>query len=663
MAIKPLQSALLKTARGWISRRLAPPCYKPCPQEKRFVRLSAACAIIFIVAVGVRLLHWQDNRIQYAQSRALESGLVTLYKSEAARIATKGGILFPSEPVERGDARMLIHPPGYSIFLAMLDGDEVTDASDTKLRLVQVILDAGSAVLILLIASKLFPFSAALISGLLVALSPHLANYSLWLTPDSIAVLPILFAVYLITLASERPRLILIISAGALVGLSCWLRANGLLLAPALALAVLLLFERGKRLRYSLSLVAAAAVVIAPITIRNLVVFRHFIPLSIGAGITMIEGIADYDSDGRFGMPQFDQQVKAKDAEWHNRPDYESNIWVPDGIERDRARLARGLGVIRSNPVWFAGVMLKRAAFMLRYNDGGSPSWPLNTALAPVVLREPTFGHEIWAAGQAEPVWSGDPGELLANGAILSSQTEISITDDGQSLAVTGDGSAFGDQFASAPIAVKQDTDYILALGARLRQGDMGIKVTGEDRRTALASTILGIVDRKARKKEKRAIKRGESRPTDEASPTLIQMAFATGQRSEVRLVLSNNGLSDERPVAEADQVRLYELGPTPRLWTGPLRASIRAVQKNLFTTWRMLALVGAGLVLLAIGGRRRALAILLAVPFYYLIFQSALHTEYRYILAIHYFLFIPAAVAIYSAAHAVRDLARRLRA
>jgi hypothetical protein len=53
---------------------------------------------------------------------------------------------------------------------------------------------------------------------------------------------------------------------------------------------------------------------------------------------------------------------------------------------------------------------------------------------------------------------------------------------------------------------------------------------------------------------------------------------------------------------------------------------------------------------LLALAGRTRALLMLLAVPAYYLLVQSAFHTEYRYILAIHYFLFVMAAVVFYCA-------------
>jgi len=61
-----------------------------------------------------------------------------------------------------------------------------------------------------------------------------------------------------------------------------------------------------------------------------------------------------------------------------------------------------------------------------------------------------------------------------------------------------------------------------------------------------------------------------------------------------------------------------------------------------------MLPLEVIGIALLALAGRRRALAILLVVPIYYLSVQSAFHTEYRYILAIHYFLFVTAATALF---------------
>jgi hypothetical protein len=54
------------------------------------------------------------------------------------------------------------------------------------------------------------------------------------------------------------------------------------------------------------------------------------------------------------------------EAEEAGRPEYAASLFTPDGIERDRQRTRRALAVIRENPVWFAGVMLRRAGSMLR---------------------------------------------------------------------------------------------------------------------------------------------------------------------------------------------------------------------------------------------------------------------------------------------------------
>jgi hypothetical protein len=88
--------------------------------------------------------------------------------------------------------------------------------------------------------------------------------------------------------------------------------------------------------------------------------------VSLGAGQTLIEGIADYNTDGTLGLPQTDMELIRGEAETFQRPDYAGSLFTPDGPERDRARLARGFAVIRAHPVWFFSVMIRRAASMLR---------------------------------------------------------------------------------------------------------------------------------------------------------------------------------------------------------------------------------------------------------------------------------------------------------
>jgi len=59
--------------------------------------------------------------------------------------------------------------------------------------------------------------------------------------------------------------------------------------------------------------------------------------------------------------------------------------------------------------------------------------------------------------------------------------------------------------------------------------------------------------------------------------------------------------------------------------------------------------------VLLLLAGRRDAVLILLAVPAYYLCFQSVLHIEYRYVLAAQPFLYLIAAVSVYFSGLVIR--------
>jgi hypothetical protein len=78
-----------------------------------------------------------------------------------------------------------------------------------------------------------------------------------------------------------------------------------------------------------------------------------------------------------------------------------------------------------------------------------------------------------------------------------------------------------------------------------------------------------------------------------------VPMVFGTGNRSEVRLVVSNNGGTPAQSAIEISRVELFELGETPYQWTRYPRAAIRGLQKNLFKTNTMLPLVIAGLLLL----------------------------------------------------------------
>jgi hypothetical protein len=253
----------------------------------------------------------------------------------------------------------------------------------------------------------------------------------------------------------------------------------------------------------------------------------------------------------------------------------------------------------------------------------------LNTEIIP--------GEQAIKSGQ--PAKSSAPTELYDNGVVLSPQARVSLQSGGQTLEVVGDNTEYGDQFASAPISVRKNTDYVLVLPVSLPQGSMGLKIMSADRSTNLAIGDLAHATMDARSVDTPARVSGGA-----VQMTIIEMPFASGDRTEVRIVLSNNGTG---PVpALLGTADVFETGPTPYVWTGYPRMIVSSIQGQ-FTTGVVLSLVAVGIGLLLLARRGRTLLILLVVPLYYLILQSPLHTEYRYILAIHYFLFVMAGVTL----------------
>src|SRR5207237_9111879 len=93
-------------------------------------------------------------------------------------------------------------------------------------------------------------------------------------------------------------------------------------------------------------------------------------------------------------------------------------------------------------------------------------------------------------------------------------------------------------------------------------------------------------------------------------------------------------------------RVKRDELGSSPFRWTRYPRFIIHAIQK-IYLTAVILPLAIIGLLILIFRKQSRALIILSIVPVYFFTVQSVVHTEYRYVLVVDYFLFAFAGVAV----------------
>ncbi|HWX23458.1 MAG TPA: hypothetical protein VN083_00385, partial [Vicinamibacteria bacterium] len=288
------------------------------------------------------------------------------YDEAALGILGGGGVLFPPHP-DPSQTGLLARPPGYALFLSLVYRG--LGRSFFVAQLVQNGLNALAVLLVILLGVRLAGEAAGLLAGLLMALSPHLAFCSNLLLPDALCPLVLLLGVTSLVLASPGSRAFagLLLLGGALLGAAAWLRPNMSLTAPLLAVSLAVLLRLRGRKALPLALVPLGAVLaVGPITLRNYVIFREFVPISTNGGITLWEGVADAGGQ-RYGARRGDKLVIEEEAVRYKNPRYAEWWAAPDGIRRDRDRMRRSFAVISEHPLWYGRAMLRRMKQMLDY--------------------------------------------------------------------------------------------------------------------------------------------------------------------------------------------------------------------------------------------------------------------------------------------------------
>jgi hypothetical protein len=163
-----------------------------------------------------------------------------------------------------------------------------------------------------------------------------------------------------------------------MIGFAAWLRPQPILIGPFLVLMLAIVSARRRRwpvVKRAVVMTLVSFALIAPITIRNYMVYGEFVPISIGTGLNLWEGIADYSGD-RFGAVAKDEEVAEQEAVLYDNPAYAESWTSPDGVSRDRDRVQKSLAIIVRHRIWYAGVILRRMGEMMKYS-----------AHAPLVFR------------------------------------------------------------------------------------------------------------------------------------------------------------------------------------------------------------------------------------------------------------------------------------
>ena len=260
---------------------------------KRALRAGLVAAIL-TVALALRIAAVQEH----AYTPRNDAGS---YLTLASEIAHTGDYTLSRKPgVGAGGTRgpTAYYAPGFPYLLVavdVIDGHEVRrDGAIHPARIAMAVLGTIIVALIGLVALELFGPTAGIFALALAAVYPVLIELSSILVAENLLTALVLGSVYC-GLRVRRAGTVAsacawIAGAGVLTGLATLTHENGILILLPLLVAVSKRAPGAKRhwLIAPALLIAAAAITIAPWTIRNAVVMHSFIPVSDETGITLV---------------------------------------------------------------------------------------------------------------------------------------------------------------------------------------------------------------------------------------------------------------------------------------------------------------------------------------------------------------------------------------
>jgi len=293
---------------------------------------------LLLIAVSVRVLTLQFMRAHLNDPAWFQTGTYAKFDGQARDILDGQKLFWIDDPTRTDLVR---YPPAFPVLVALiykLTGDHSAYSVQLVLWFLDLIL---SLLLIAGIAFTVFGQRAAIAAGFLVALSPLFAMYAAFPSPDAPTTWFVLAGNWLLILAAQRKSVRLAFASGVALGIACWLRVNPLYLCVGWAVA-LLLVKAAWSIRFKLAAAALAGTIllIAPIVIRNYLVFPDFTPTGVTIGVNLWEGLGETELGQQHGFILGDDKMLAVERERMGWPaDMPVNSHWPDGIRRDRERM------------------------------------------------------------------------------------------------------------------------------------------------------------------------------------------------------------------------------------------------------------------------------------------------------------------------------------
>lgn len=180
-------------------------------------------------------------------------------------------------------------PPGYPYFLAFVYW--LTDSSYLGIRIVQMTLGLGSALVAFLFAKHWFTSRVGLLFAGTMSVYWGFIYFEGDLVEPALVSFLALLLIWDLSLWTRSTSFARSMRTGLLFGLSLLVRPNILLFLPfALFWAFWVLKDKPRFIRLALGLVLATCLTISPATIRNWAVAGDFVPISSNAGVNLLLG-------------------------------------------------------------------------------------------------------------------------------------------------------------------------------------------------------------------------------------------------------------------------------------------------------------------------------------------------------------------------------------
>src|SRR5260370_19588127 len=213
---------------------------KAATHSPRAVLYQRALVLFFIVALAfsVRALTANFLRAHLDDTGWFPSGIYGAFDRQAQDWFDGRASIFWIDDSSRTDKA--IYAPGYPLWLALiykLGGSR----SPVTIQNVQWVLDSFAVLLVVGVGVTAFGWRVGLWAGAIAALWPLPATYGAAPLADAPTSWIVVGAAWMLLVAAKRKSLGWALGAGGLIGVSCWLRANAMLLVFFWASAILLL--------------------------------------------------------------------------------------------------------------------------------------------------------------------------------------------------------------------------------------------------------------------------------------------------------------------------------------------------------------------------------------------------------------------------------------